>query len=186
MKTHKLLDIAFGFSFHLFSLMNPFPALHPSYKIQWMQEQGWEVQYVAQAKQLLEKVYEDQYGATQHIVSAHAGTTMDVQEGYELDFFGDDIDLAMELDCYLGEARRSKRQDILGSWRSWGDLPGLQQMARDYLCIPATSAESEQVFSAGRDLIVDKRAWLGPVMIRHLSLLKNWKHTFPKMTCRDL
>ncbi|KXS14223.1 hypothetical protein M427DRAFT_89962, partial [Gonapodya prolifera JEL478] len=55
------------------------------------------------------------------------------------------------------------------------DLPGLQRMARDYLGIPGTSAESERVFSASRDVIGHRRAALEPEVIRTLMLLKRWK-----------
>ncbi len=47
-------------------------------------------------------------------------------------------------------------------------------MAKDHLAIPATSAESERVFSVDGDIITKKRNRLAPYTLRHLICLRNW------------
>ena len=176
-----------NFDFHLQpSNLSWHLVLHPAYKIQWMQEQGWERRYVAQAKALLTRVFE-QYTKSLPMAAARTECDVDAQDDLSMDFFGDhNSKAAGELDCYHGEMKCGKRQDVLAYWKSQIDLPDMQKMARHYLCIPGTSAESERVFSAGRELIGDRRAHLGPGMIRQLMLLKKWKQSFPSLTCREL
>jgi len=47
-------------------------------------------------------------------------------------------------------------------------------MAKDYLAIPATSVQSEESFSAGKNLITDKRNRLAGKMVRICMCLKSW------------
>jgi|SRR5690348_164678 hAT family C-terminal dimerisation region len=67
-----------------------------------------------------------------------------------------------EMERYLATPVAEPSTDILGWWKQHADTyPCLARMARDYLAIPATSAPTERVFSAGADLITDKRGSLG-------------------------
>ena len=50
--------------------------------------------------------------------------------------------------------------------------PILAAIAKDHLAIPATSAESERVFSVGGDIITKKRG--APSALRYLICLRNW------------
>jgi hypothetical protein len=52
-------------------------------------------------------------------------------------------------------------------------IPILATIARDHLAIPATSAESERVFSVGRDIVTKKRNRLAPFTLRYLICLRN-------------
>lgn len=47
-------------------------------------------------------------------------------------------------------------------------------MARDHLAIPASSAPSERVFSAGGDIITKKRNRIGGENLRYLLCLRSW------------
>ncbi|KZS00914.1 Uncharacterized protein APZ42_002602, partial [Daphnia magna] len=47
-------------------------------------------------------------------------------------------------------------------------------MAKDLLCIPATSAASERVFSAGKDVFGIARMSLNPETVEALVCLRSW------------
>jgi len=47
-------------------------------------------------------------------------------------------------------------------------------MARDYLAIPASSAASEHAFSAGGNMITNKKASLVPKTVRIAQCLRSW------------
>lgn len=53
-------------------------------------------------------------------------------------------------------------------------------MARDYLAIQASSAESERKFSAGKLTLPPERNRLAPGMVRQLQLMKDWNNKFAK------
>ncbi|XP_032799810.2 zinc finger BED domain-containing protein RICESLEEPER 2 [Daphnia magna] len=55
--------------------------------------------------------------------------------------------------------------------RRW---PQLCAMAKDLLCIPATSAASERVFSAGKDVFGIARMSLNPETVEALVCLRSW------------
>ncbi|CAI5484495.1 unnamed protein product [Closterium sp. Yama58-4] len=61
-----------------------------------------------------------------------------------------------EIDRYMLEGLVSTVSP-LEYWRAKVDMPVLKAMARDYLAIPASSAASERVFSASRNLITWQR-----------------------------
>ena len=143
--------------FNTHPLISYISVLHPAYKIQWMQEQGWEAHYVAQAKDIVRTVFEDGYSDLGQIIETF-NPFATAQDAFDLDFYGEDTNMFGELDRYLGEARQGKRVDVLEFWKTREDLPGLQQMARHTLCVPGTSAEAEQVFLAVKEVIGDKQA----------------------------
>jgi hypothetical protein len=47
-------------------------------------------------------------------------------------------------------------------------------MARDFLCIPATSASSERVFSDGSNTVTKRRCKLAPESVRYVVCLRDW------------
>ncbi len=47
-------------------------------------------------------------------------------------------------------------------------------MAQDYLAIPATSVASERTFSAGGNMITNKRSNLIPKTVRAVQCLRSW------------
>lgn len=55
-----------------------------------------------------------------------------------------------------------------------GKWPRLSMMARDMLCIPATSASSERAFSAGRDCFGIARMRLSPETVEALICFRSW------------
>lgn len=76
---------------------------------------------------------------------------------------------------YLKLPQIDKNKDPLTWWKNnEKQFPILAQMARDYLSIPATSVPSEQVFSAGKNLITDKRNRLVGKTIRMCLCLRSW------------
>jgi hypothetical protein len=67
------------------------------------------------------------------------------------------------------------KTDVLKFWASKQyQYPILAAIAKDHLAIPATSAESERVFSVGGDIVTKKRNRLSPSTLRYLICLRNW------------
>jgi hypothetical protein len=63
-----------------------------------------------------------------------------------------------ELQIYLSLPQVDENADPLEWWKNnQQQFPNFSQMARDYLAIPASNVPCEQVFSAGKNLITDKR-----------------------------
>jgi hypothetical protein len=72
--------------------------------------------------------------------------------------------------------------DVLGWWRLIGTkrYPQLSKMAKDILCIQATSVASESTFSTSGRVIDDYRSCLDPKTVRILMLLKSWLDAFQR------
>ena len=72
--------------------------------------------------------------------------------------------------------------DVLGWWRLTGTkrYPQLSKMAKDILCIQATSLVSESQFSTSGRVIDDYRSRLDPITVRMLMLLKSWLDAFQR------
>jgi hypothetical protein len=80
-----------------------------------------------------------------------------------------------ELQIYLSLPQVDENADLLEWWKNnQQQFPNLSQMARDYLAIPASSVPCEQVFSAGKNLITDKRNRLVGKTVRMCLCLKSW------------
>ena len=62
--------------------------------------------------------------------------------------------------------------DPLEWWKDQVDLPLLSSLAKKYLCIPATSVESERVFSTAGDIVTATRSVLSHEHIDQLIFLK--------------
>jgi hypothetical protein len=66
-------------------------------------------------------------------------------------------------------------KDVLTWWKAHqGVYPNLSRMARDYLAIPGTSASSERLFSACKNLITKNRNSLQEDTIQAHECLKSW------------
>ena len=77
--------------------------------------------------------------------------------------------LISKVRLYFGEATLSKKDDPLKWWsENEGRFPTLSKLAKSFLCIPATSAPSEHIFSAAGNICSQKRASLSP---RHVEML---------------
>lgn len=77
---------------------------------------------------------------------------------------------------YLDEQRPNLEDDqILGWWKlNKQKYPQLSKMAVDYLSIPATSASVERLFSAGKNMVTDKRNRLSISSMQAVMSLKSW------------
>ncbi|KXS16705.1 hypothetical protein M427DRAFT_289270 [Gonapodya prolifera JEL478] len=110
------------------------------------------------------------------------------EENWEQELIGQARELLQgntqgEMEQYLEEPRQGKDQDVLEYWRLRNDLPGLQQIARTIMGVPGSSAESERIFFASKEVIGDRRCRLGVEMIRNLTLLKKWKQNYTDISC---
>jgi hypothetical protein len=84
-------------------------------------------------------------------------------------------DLDPEWKRWMNEPILGPKTDILKFWASKQyQYPILAAIAKDHLAIPATSAESERVFSVGGDIVTKKRNRLAPSTLRYLICLRNW------------
>lgn len=67
---------------------------------------------------------------------------------------------------------KDKSADPLAWWKgNQSTFPHLSQLARKYLCIPATSVPSERLFSVAGNIVTDKRGRLKPSNVNMLCFL---------------
>ncbi|XP_070814650.1 ADP-ribosylation factor-related protein 1 isoform X1 [Chaetodon trifascialis] len=77
-----------------------------------------------------------------------------------------------ELNSYLLAKPLDMDEDPLLWWKKYQEnYPRLIDMARKYLCVPATSSPSERVFSAGGNIVSCERSCLAPDMVNKLVFL---------------
>ncbi|XP_044316374.1 uncharacterized protein LOC123037825 [Drosophila rhopaloa] len=80
------------------------------------------------------------------------------------------VDSTKSLNHYLSQSH--KVQDPLEFWKNCAeDTIGLQTLAKRYLTIPATSTESERMFSKAAEVISTKRTLLKPENVNRLLFL---------------
>lgn len=82
-----------------------------------------------------------------------------------------------ELSSYLFGQLADSESDPLAWWKVHEvNFPLMSQLAKKYLCIPATSTASERVFSAGGNVVTCQRSLLKPATVDMLVFLtKNLK-----------
>jgi sulfur relay (sulfurtransferase) DsrF/TusC family protein len=86
-----------------------------------------------------------------------------------------------ELNEYLSITVEPLDIDPIEWWKNHKiQYPILQKIAKDYLCIPATSVPSEQAFSKSGELISKKRNRLGDKAIEGCMCLNSWLKLFNK------
>ena len=90
-----------------------------------------------------------------------------------------------ELDKYFSEALVMGEVNLLDYWWARTDLPGIQKLARKFLCIPRTSTPVEHVFSGARRVVADNCASLAPATIRDTMLAKYWMRDFLDIAVKD-
>ena len=74
-----------------------------------------------------------------------------------------------ELEDYLQAPRASLDTNILDSWKLHLSVyPTISKMARDFLCIPATSVSGERVFSEAGSVVRKTRCRLSKNKVRAL------------------
>ncbi|XP_078023596.1 E3 SUMO-protein ligase ZBED1-like, partial [Epinephelus lanceolatus] len=77
-----------------------------------------------------------------------------------------------ELNTYLMTPAIDEEDDPLAWWKVHKiNFPRLCNMARKYLCVPATSAPSERLFSAGGNIVTCTRSSLKPAKVDMLVFL---------------
>ncbi|KAE8575740.1 hypothetical protein XENTR_v10003928 [Xenopus tropicalis] len=80
--------------------------------------------------------------------------------------------IKMELRAYLQTTEVESDADPLKWWRCYqANFPRVAKLAQQYLCIPATSAPSERVFSTGGNIVTCHRAALKPETVDRLVFL---------------
>ncbi|XP_073716552.1 E3 SUMO-protein ligase ZBED1-like [Misgurnus anguillicaudatus] len=80
--------------------------------------------------------------------------------------------IALELQSYLQTETLDAEEDPLKWWREHHRVyPRLSNLARKYLCIPATSSSSERVFSTGGNIVSCLRSSLKPDHVDRLVFL---------------
>ncbi|KDQ19703.1 hypothetical protein BOTBODRAFT_170759 [Botryobasidium botryosum FD-172 SS1] len=115
--------------------------LHPMFKMEYMQDQEWEQDWIDRAVTLLRETWQTKYAPTPSPTMPSASTPTPAT-----DFTAGD-----QLETYLSEPVLNVI-DPLAYWnekRLSGACPELAQMALDYLTIPATSVDVERAFSFG-------------------------------------
>ncbi|XP_073689131.1 E3 SUMO-protein ligase ZBED1-like [Garra rufa] len=86
--------------------------------------------------------------------------------------FSEEENIKMELRAYLQTKEVDSDADPLQWWRCYqANFPRVAKLAQQYLCIPATSAPSERVFSTGGNIITCHRAALKPDTVDCLVFL---------------
>ena len=77
-----------------------------------------------------------------------------------------------EVERYVHELQISRNDDPLKWWRNNEcRYPCLSSLAKRYLCIPATSASSERVFSTSGNIVTQKRSTLSSENLESLVFL---------------
>ena len=90
--------------------------------------------------------------------------------------------VATEIDLFTAEAGIGVKDNPLEWWKARESrYPVLSQMARVYLCMPASSAPAERVFSAGTLVLTDKRRRLQDDRVAQLIFLKKNMSLYNKL-----
>lgn len=77
-----------------------------------------------------------------------------------------------ELEAYLGLPAIDFEESPLEWWKGCHKMyPSLADLAKKYLCIPATSSPSDRVFSKAGGVVTAKRALLKPEKVNMLTFL---------------
>merc|ERR1711879_387484 len=79
--------------------------------------------------------------------------------------------LGEEMKRYEAKPKVEKTVDICDWWSKQEDLPTLRKVAREILCIPASSSKSERVFSTSGKVCNDRRMRLKPSMVEDLTIM---------------
>lgn len=86
-------------------------------------------------------------------------------------------DSRSELDMYIQDTEINHNLSPLEWWKTKeGKYPRLAKIAKKYLCIPATSASSERVFSTAGNIVTSKRTCLLPENVDLLVFLHKNKN----------
>ncbi|GBE82272.1 putative AC9 transposase [Sparassis crispa] len=155
--------------------------LHPSHKLQYFRNAGWQVEWITTARALVCEEYDRAYA--QCAVNVEP-TQMKQSECTPSSNMFDNLlntnvskgeDNRDELECYLDADTERVDSDTLGWWYArCKEFPHLSRMAMSYLTIPATSVDVERIFNKGRILLPHLRNGLSAESIRALLCLAEW------------
>ena len=150
--------------------------LDPRFKMEYFEANNWEPFMMDHAKRAMEWATEE-YGTA----ATQAGqTSIAVCSKFECTHTAKmmkrrRVQKESELARYLRAPLADDDEDILAWWKQHTrEYPCLARIARDYLAIPATSDPAERAFSAGANLVSDKRGSLSEETIRSCMCLSNW------------
>ena len=80
--------------------------------------------------------------------------------------------IVSELNSYMTTPKLDEEEDPLSWWKERKVYyPMLSELARKYLCIPATSSPSERVFSTAGNVVTCDRSCLKPAKVDMLVFL---------------
>ncbi|GJF00443.1 hypothetical protein PsYK624_167310 [Phanerochaete sordida] len=163
--------------------------LHPALRIGWCNTLGDD--FAKKARVLFEHVYEEYSAATAPDPAAKPAPSKASDAAISGSFL-DAICAIPELPhtpavetaekseierYFAGEGKHIKPDGalILPWWREHaGAFPVISRMARDFLCIPATSVSVERLFSAGRHLCTDLRSSFRAQTVTEAMCVKQW------------
>ncbi|KDQ06828.1 hypothetical protein BOTBODRAFT_181234 [Botryobasidium botryosum FD-172 SS1] len=132
--------------------------LHPTFKVEYMQDQEWEQDWIDQAVTLLCKTWQTRYAPTPSTATPSASAaSMPAADLYNFNRYRKQKRSAAvstagnQLETYLSEPVLNIEDPLAYRHEKQlsGACPELMQMVLDYLTIPATSVDVEQAFSFG-------------------------------------
>jgi hypothetical protein len=150
--------------------------IDPRVKMEYYVREGWEDEWVREAKAAIERAFDSYNVSPQHEESLRQETTEGVLKKERL-FHPLRSRRKNELKEYLGAPAIEDFSDfdVLEWWCAHsGTYPGLSRVARDYLAVPSTSTPAERAFSKGADLVHVKRGSLSAETIRSCMCLQSW------------
>lgn len=107
----------------------------------------------------------------------------DGQSEYLIEYMDDhtsDTESHSELNMYMSlKSDVTHSADILKFWESRVDMPHLQQLAKEVLCIPASATAAEQLFSDDAKLLAKRRLFMEPDELDRTLLIHG---TSPKLS----
>lgn len=133
----------------------------------------------------LYKEYYDEYSNEKEIKepSAKKRKTDNNNENtidFEILFLKSDVtsDWEKEINNYLQSPRPGPKTDILVWWKNYSSAyPIISRMAKDILCIPATSVPIERVFSEASQVVTKNRCSLENQSMRELICINRWMNS---------
>lgn len=171
--------------------------LDPRHKVETFQKTHWGKEMANESIKQFEYVYRTKYYDQKTVIidlPSTSGTTSDgITDPYDTKNIDDDVlDLGSlfasnssqnirgsgwrsELDNYLSLPRADKNENILTWWKMHEKrFPTLSSMAKDFLCIQATSVPVERFFSRASLVLRKHRNRLNNESARSLLCLNSW------------
>ena len=110
--------------------------------------------------------------STETVVDSELWGTFDRKVAEASSLRSTTVEATAEMRLYLQEKNITRHDDPLIWWKEHAThYPHLQQLARKYLCIPATSVPAERLFSKAGELISKRRLCLKPKNVNMLLFL---------------